>query len=467
MNMRRQLRRGCSRALWAACLLFGPLGVANPVRVSPASADLNVGEHIWFAASDGGQAAINGTWEMVEKGAGGQWQPVQGGHGGKLLLEPEGHCRYTPPQVGRMTQFHLRFTAWPAASSAASAPIVTTLRVWAPMLEAPAGDASMANAARRRSTGSTASAPPEEGSGADQAQIKPARLSHGPCSTTAHSAMAGPESGAASSSDHPASLAPEATQAAAASAAPAAPLNGRRRSQLPHGDNLRLDESAPMSDCRKAALATIRFEIIIQYQTWAMEHDLDDHIEELTQGLPVSLPEAFLATCWPHGALAQHQGGVEPPGGALMFPDPIPDLHGRTPTQFMVQFSRYLGTLGAPKYQYLESSQMPPEECLALGEDLREAYGGQKEHWRVAAAAALEGIHSLVHRAVPLLERHLEAQATIVLPDDRSFDSERQKLLKAISKCVQSQASVYEKYEFMYNLIEPVVTLLVEPSRAQ
>ena len=188
---------------------------------------------------------------------------------------------------------------------------------------------------------------------------------------------------------------------------------------------------------QKAAVAVITFEIQQQaliYLTHAAGFDPAAQMKLSVDIKKNVLPKGWLAHCWPYdlGVESRKAGDPipEPPLGLFNFPESnkVTDLMptvadparqtevARTPTQFFVQFSRYVGGLvgvdgrGAP---YAQATALPDRECDGVAAELSKVFkgsaGSDPATWKRAVPLARDGLVSYVDRADKLLEAHLKA----------------------------------------------------------
>jgi len=439
--------------VWAALTASGATGLAGIV-IAPAAADLEGGEVITFQAFEPGQPSPQGTFDLVVKGPGGSVRQVPA-LAQRLEAVHGWQCRWTAPAVDRLTQLYVRFR------SAGENPqeLLTPVRVWPNLKPKPPSRSWRAEQARRRSAGHDRA--PTSGGEPDQdaeltaspRRVLPSATASAPVSPFPPPAQASvPVSPALSQANPPSQ---HASPSSSSSLAPPSPGTDPR-------------EAFDLATAQETALAIITYEIRVSGLEWACDQGREDLIGAFEEGKVLPLPPEFLATCWPYGP--SDPEGPEPPSHEVMFSDRIPDLWEDTPAKFLIQFTRYLTTLGSPEAiaPFLAEGALSDPEAVELADamapTLTQRYGGDPKRWQQASLEALKGIRKLVRRAVPILESHLKAAGNQHYPDNRQNDESplQQAVILNMATSLPMIKGLERRYEKMFYLATALGTHLNE-----
>jgi len=225
---------------------------------------------------------------------------------------------------------------------------------------------------------------------------------------------------------------------------------------------LSMPAMAELTVRQKAAVAAITFEIQQQAMNdLAIASDLAPAAQlKLSTDIKKNvLPKGWLARFWPYnlGLAARKPSDPipEPPLGLVNFPennqvnDLLPTVkdparrteRARTPTEFFVQFSRYVGGLvglegrGAP---YAAATALPDRECDGVAAELNTLFrgsgGSDLATWKKVVPLARNGLMSYADRAEKVLESHLKvflqkAPKITATPGARALTRDEQTIL--------------------------------------
>lgn len=231
---------------------------------------------------------------------------------------------------------------------------------------------------------------------------------------------------------------------------------------------------AKLSASQGAALAMIRNEMTKQGAIWATNHQDQDALTHFINQDGFKAPGAFLNASWPYAASLPAR--ALPPGAEAFFlskskdrasgreRDLIADLTDQPAKPFILQFVRYLGSMGwdaATPTPLTEAAHLEEKECPLLGDTLCKLYGGDAALWRQAAYRAQKGMLDLYGRAQARMLEHLVKEAVYLKtqPDPAEADARAGKtmVLKVVADIDKTYGSdVHGACDHAFQILAPL-----------